>query len=257
MRRGDAGLRDLGDPEGVSRRLYGRLGRSRARFDRDFGIFGFNVPVISEYETIPVLPEEAAIKGILDACPSVAKSAPMVSGAALLETGRGYQAKLAIFGVDGPDYFSLFPSLSFVSGEIPRSKAAWIVLPKTRVEEIEKAEGRKVELGEKLQLVMAVGDSFTIRAVSLEGIVEPEAENGEASLLAYTDPTTIRSLMGLSIGARKAKGAEEPADGRLEHRGSFRLSRSRDFRRRRGHGPRPRVQAPRREARGDSGRRSR
>jgi putative ABC transport system permease protein len=185
----------------------------RARFDRDFGIFGFNVPVISEYETIPALPEEASIKAILDACPSVARSAPMVSGAALLETGRGYQAKLAIFGVEGPEYFSLFPSLSFVAGKIPSTQSAWIVLPRTRVEEIEKAEGRKLELGEKLQLVMAVGDSFTIRAVSLEGIVEPEAENGEASLLAYTDPTTIRSLLGLSTGARKAKSAEEPTEG--------------------------------------------
>jgi putative ABC transport system permease protein len=184
----------------------------RARFDRDFGIFGFNVPVISEYETIPVLPEAAAIKGIVGACPSVAASALMVSGAAMLETGRGYQEKLAIFGVDGSEYFSLFPSLSFVSGKAPLGKDAWIVLPRTRVEEIEKAEGRKLELGERLQLVMAVGDSFTIRAVNLAGIVESATPNGEASLLAYTDATTIRSLLGLSIGARKSID-EVPAAG--------------------------------------------
>jgi ABC-type lipoprotein release transport system permease subunit len=184
----------------------------RARFDRDFGIFGFNVPVISEYETIPVLPETEAIRGIVGACPSVAASASMVSGAAMLETGRGYQAKLAIFGVDGKEYFSLFPSLSFVAGTVPSGKDAWIILPRTRVEEIEKAEGRKLEIGEKLQLVMAVRDSFSIRAVSLAAIVEPEAEKGEASLLAYTDPTTIRSLLGLSTGARKAAVAEEDAD---------------------------------------------
>jgi putative ABC transport system permease protein len=180
----------------------------RAKFERKFGVFGFSMPMIGEYEEMPSLPQTPEVKRLLAATPGVESFASLVSGAALLEGPSGYQAKLPVFGVDGPSYFHLFPGLRFSLGEAPGSAPgggeAWIVLPRSRADEIEKAEGRKLALGDSMQFTMASGSAFTIRAVRLAGIVETPTKGNEETAAVYTDPSTLRALLGLPLGTEVA-----------------------------------------------------
>lgn len=176
----------------------------RAKFERKFGVFGFSMPMIGEYEEMPPLPQTPEVKRLLAATPGVECFASLVSGAALLEGPGGYQSKLPVFGVDGPSYFHLFPDLRFSLGSAPGGAEAWIVLPRSRAEEIEKAEGRKLALGDSMQFTMASGSAFTIRAVRLAGIVETPTKGNEETAAVYTDPTTLRALLGLPLGTELA-----------------------------------------------------
>lgn len=180
----------------------------KARFERKFGIFGFSMPTIGEYEEMPALVDAPAIQAVLDSSPGISIYTRLVSGAALLEGPKGHQVKLPVFGVL-PTYFQAFPSLRFVEGALPEAAGgAWIVLPTSRIEEIAAAEGRKPQVGDSLTFTMASGSAFTIRAVRLAGIVETPMAKETALAPAYTDPTTLRSLLGLSLGNKPA-----PANG--------------------------------------------
>jgi putative ABC transport system permease protein len=190
----------------------------RSVFERKFGIFGFSIPTIGEYEEMPTLPEVPAIRTLAARLPAIAKTAEVVSGAALLQGPGGYQAKVPVFGVVAGDYFPFFPALRFVRGATPPPDGeAWILLPRSRAEEIEKAEGRALAVGDELQFTMASGSAFTIRAVRLAGIVDTPIKGQADTAPVYTDPTTLRALLGLPLGnARKsdesAAAAGAPAD---------------------------------------------
>lgn len=176
----------------------------RAKFERKFGVFGFSMPMIGEYEEMPPLPQTPEVKKLLAATPGVDNFASLVSGAALLEGSGGYQAKVPVFGVDGPSYFHLFPDLRFSLGSAPGNGDAWLVLPRSRADEIEKTEHRKLTLGDTMQFTMASGSAFTIRVVRLIGIVETPTKGNEETAAVYTDPTTLRALLGLPLGTEVA-----------------------------------------------------
>jgi putative ABC transport system permease protein len=185
----------------------------RAKFERKFGVFGFSMPMIGEYEEMPSLPQTPEVKKLLSSTPGVESFASLVSGAALLESSGGYQAKVPVFGVDGLSYFQLFPDLRFSLGAAPSGGEAWIILPKSRADEIEKAEKRKLAVGETLQFTMASGTAFTIRAVRLAGIVETPIKGNEETAAVYTDPTTLRSLLGLPLGTEEAGAPKAASQG--------------------------------------------
>lgn len=172
----------------------------RVKSERKFGLFGINVPNIGEYEDSPILGQVPVIRKLLALEPGVASCAALVSGAALLEGPSGYEAKVPVFGVKAEEYFRLFPAIRFILGSPPLANEAWIVLPKSKAEEIEKAEGHKLMLGDSLQLTMATGSAFAIRAVKLAGIVETPIKGNDATAPVYTDPVTLRSLMGITVG---------------------------------------------------------
>lgn len=124
----------------------------------------------------------------------------MVSGAALLQGPGGSQVRVPVFGVDAAEYFSLFPALRFIEGGVPQGPGAWIVLPASRADGFLKTEGRRLAIGDSLQFTMASGNAFTIRAVRLAGIVETPIREDADLAAVYTDPSTLRSLLGLSLG---------------------------------------------------------
>jgi len=183
----------------------------RARFERKFGIFGFSVPTIGEYEEMPVLPEAGAIREAAGRVSGIEAAVPMVSGAALLQGPAGYEAKVPVFGVVAKEYFAFFPGLEFKLGGLPADGKAWIILPSSRAEEIEKATGTPLAVGDELQFTMASGSAFTIRAVKLAGIIEPPLKGQPELAAAYTDPTTLRALLGLTLGNAATAAVDEAA----------------------------------------------
>lgn len=185
----------------------------RATFPRAFGLFGFSVPTIGDYETIPVLPEAGSAEALLRKIPGVARAESIVSGAAMLESPRGRQIKLPVFGVRGSGYFSLFPLLAFIDGAAPDAgDTAWIVLPRSTADDLEKTEGTRPRVGEGFQLTMATGSAFAIRAVTLRGIVDSPSRAGDEGSAVYVDPTTIRSLLGVATGTLGTGASLELAD---------------------------------------------
>jgi len=183
----------------------------RAKFERKFGIFGFSMPTIGEYEEMPVLAGLPEIRELARSTKGIAGVTAIVSGAALLQGPGGYEVKVPVFGVEANDYFDFFPSLGFTMGERPRGDGAWIVLPESRAEEIEKAEGRALVPGDELQFTMASGSAFTIRVVRLAGIVKTPIRDQPELAAVYTDPTTLRALLGLSLGNKAGDKPEAEA----------------------------------------------
>jgi putative ABC transport system permease protein len=182
----------------------------RTQFDRKFGIFGFSVPNIGEFEDIPTLAQVQEIRKYLGDMPTVANVAALVSGAALLQSPGGYELKVPVFGVKADEYFQFFPAIRFITGAPPQGNEAWIILPTSRVKQIEKAEGRKISVGESFQFIMTSGGAFTIRAVRLAGIVETPLHGDSAIIPVYTDAVTLRALLSLAgaSGQPQANGNE-------------------------------------------------
>jgi putative ABC transport system permease protein len=183
----------------------------RAKFERKFGIFGFSMPTIGEYEEMPVLAGLPEIRELARSTKGIEAVTAIVSGAALLQGPGGYEVKVPVFGVEAESYFDFFPSLGFTRGGRPAGDDAWIVLPESRAEEIEKAEGRTLKPGDELQFTMASGSAFTIRAVRLAGIVETPIRDQSELAAVYTDPTTLRALLGLSLGNKPENAAQSEA----------------------------------------------
>lgn len=177
----------------------------RARFERKFGIFGFSVPTIGEYEEMPTLGQVERVKAILAAIPGIKPDVGLVSGAALLEGPRGRQIKVPVFGVNGESYFRLFPALDFISGASPKNTEPWIVLSRSRALELEKLEKKPLAIGDSLQFTMASGTAFTIRAVRLAGIVDTPMKGNNEYAAVYTDAGTLRALLGLGDGTATAE----------------------------------------------------
>lgn len=188
----------------------------RARFERKFGVFGFSVPTIGEYEEIPTLEQASRIRTLIGSTSGIESGSGLVSGAALLQGPNGSQLKVPVFGVDAPGYFSLFPSVRFVAGGLPEGPGAWIVLPESRAEELARAEARPLAIGDSLQFTMASGSAFTIRAVRLAGIVETPMRGSTEYAPVYTDPLTLRSLLGLGTGAADTASAAAVVDEGLD-----------------------------------------
>ena len=149
---------------------------------------------------MPTLTEASSIRKILASIPGIGAQAGLVSGAALLQGPGGSQVRVPVFGVDAAEYFSLFPALRFIEGGVPQGPGAWIVLPASRADGFLKTEGRRLAIGDSLQFTMASGNAFTIRAVRLAGIVETPIREDADLAAVYTDPSTLRSLLGLSLG---------------------------------------------------------
>jgi putative ABC transport system permease protein len=172
-----------------------------------FGVFGYDTPVIGEYESIPTLSAHAKILEILSRHSGQLTYSSLVSGAAQLEI-HGRKRGVALLGAQGERFFSQFPRTRFLSGSAPSQDfgLGWIVVSRGLASDLEKASGQPLRLGDELQLEMATVTGFSIRAVRLAGVVAMSGKIDLFNSLCFTDPTTARALFGLGQGNASSAG---------------------------------------------------
>ena len=147
-----------------------------AKSEQSFSLFGPDIPVIGEYESEPVIINAALIGKSVEKIPGIASLAYVLSSPLLVEAGGARSPALGL-GVIGDEYFHLFTNLDFVLGGPPASgNSDWVVITEERAKEIEKAQGKPVALGDRIQLSLFRNQTFSIRDAALAGVLEISAE---------------------------------------------------------------------------------
>jgi ABC-type lipoprotein release transport system permease subunit len=170
----------------------------------EFSLFGDDSPVVGGFSSIPTMPQGAQVAKDLAARPQVAHAAAIVCGQAALEVGS-YRQPVNAFGVDGPDYFNTFGALSIAKGLPIDGRKPGIMITEARAAAIAQATGKAPELGDPMQLTEVSSEGFQIRRAPLVGIIRYKVANETLDSLVLVDATTLRSLLGMSLGIEKGK----------------------------------------------------
>ena len=118
--------------------------------DESFSIFGNETPVIGELATVPTIVSYDSVSKIVAGSPGVAGTASVVSGLIGIQV-RDIQQAVPVFGVDGASYFSCFPGVTLVKGALLSGTAPGAMITEVRAQELEKASGKPLEIGEPIQ----------------------------------------------------------------------------------------------------------
>jgi ABC-type lipoprotein release transport system permease subunit len=170
----------------------------------EFSLFGDDSPVVGGLSSIPTIPQGDVIVKDLSARPQVAAAASLVCGQAALEVG-GYRQGVSAFGIEGPDYFKAFPAVSIVKGAAIDGRSPGIMITEARAAAIAQTTGKALELGDSIQLTEVSSQGFQIRRAPLVGLLRYQIQNDTLDSLVLVDATTLRSLLGMSLGVEKGQ----------------------------------------------------
>jgi putative ABC transport system permease protein len=189
-----------------------------ARSDQSFSLFGPDVPIIGDYESEPVIVSADDVGNRISHVPGVAAAAYVLSTRLLLETGGASIPGLGL-GVIGDEYFRLFPSPRFVLGAPPLpGSSGWVVISDDWVKEIESAVGHRLVPGDTVQLSLFRNQTFTIREVTIAGIISYQPGNEALRRVVIADARVIRALCGYSqtIAAADGSAPATPSGGDID-----------------------------------------
>lgn len=173
-----------------------------------FGLFGSEVPIVSEYESIPAVAEYASILETLHAQDAVAHTSPVVSSLAQVAIGS-FTLKAPVFGVDPNTYFSVCSEIRITSGDIAAISSGGVFLNAALADQASKALGRPLSIGEPVVFTMTTGSSFRVRKGTFAGIFRYPAPTDIMDRIVLADPVIVRSLCDYTLGYAKSKKAEE------------------------------------------------
>ncbi len=176
------------------------------------GVFGNEVPIVSEYSVMPTLEGYEVLAARLRADPTVERWVPVAGTGAVLQL-EGTNAPVFCFGTDAHKYFECLDGLKLVEGGLPPADKRWIMLNQELLHNLEGSLGRKLAMGEALQLSVFSNKGFKLRPVSLEGVFAYPATNKTLDRVVLCDPTTVRSLAGYTLGYGNAMTSAPGATG--------------------------------------------
>jgi len=164
------------------------------RSETSFSVFGSDIPTIGDYDSPPLVRQGDTINSILQSQPEIKSYAFLRTAPCRVELGT-YSGSAIAFGVFSNEYFQTFPDIHFVAGGIPDDKKPWIILTAERVKEMQANLSRPLVIGEQLQLATGHSDTFTIRTVTLAGIISYEPSNQALSHVVIADARTIGDIL--------------------------------------------------------------
>lgn len=169
-----------------------------ARSEEGFNIFGNELPLIGEYQVLPVLPNATEWMARVEA--QGARALGQVTAGGALSIGS-WTKGVPLFGVDLPRYFAFFPDLKVVQGDPGAGAQRALMLNEAQYEEVSRALGAPPALGTAFTLTVFNDHSFSIREVKLVGVYRYPVRDAVLDRIALVDPDTARSLNGYIYGA--------------------------------------------------------
>ena len=130
--------------------------------DEQYSIFGNEIPIVSEYDTIPPLAYYPELKALLAQDSSISVFTPIVSTAASMKLDR-YGGTVPVFGIDPDSYFAVCSGITISEEAKAKLLHGGVVLNKVLQDEIEKEIGRPLVLDEPIVFSMYSGNSFKLR----------------------------------------------------------------------------------------------
>lgn len=159
----------------------------------NFTVFGSDQFLVGELITAGTLADFHDLRNAVRENRSVRSTAGLVSASARV-TINGTARNRVVFGVDFPDYQSLFPDLELVAGTVPAPGQPGIVVQASR--------GVPDDLIGKPALLASRSDgTFTLREVTITGLFRYPVEDELLSNVVLTDADTARALNGYLYGA--------------------------------------------------------
>ncbi len=160
-------------------------------------LFGDETPVTGSLSEIPTLTPYATILDSVKGIKGIEKAIPQLTFAAALNIDDEHFT-LAMFGVNADEYFDVMTDLEIIEGTTFSQGEKGIMLNTSTIDTIEHSIGRKLQIGEKIQLAMSTGSSFTIRSVPLTGVYSYAVSNSTLERIGLVDAVTLRDLIGVS-----------------------------------------------------------
>jgi len=177
-----------------------------ATVEESYGLFGNELPIVEEYETIPPLPDYSGASRILERISQITSFAPVVSGAALLNI-NGFDIKTAVFGVEPSSYFNVCTNVK-VEGNALALSAGGVLLSNAIAETASTALNRQLRIGEPITFSSAVSGTFRVRRGFFAGVIRYPNSNPALDRVVLTDPMIVRGLSSYTLGGEA--GAVKP-----------------------------------------------
>jgi putative ABC transport system permease protein len=185
-----------------------------ARAETAFSLFGSEVPIVSEYESIPPIPDYQGLVAAIHDLEGVAAWTPIVAGVAQLRIGRRYTVNVPMFGIDPDTYFDVCSDIGITKGKVSSLSSGGVFLNSALAAAAEKALARPLKVGEELVFSMYSGGSFRLKKGRFAGVHRYVSSTEALDLVVLADATLVRSIANYTLGYASAKApAEAPADG--------------------------------------------
>ena len=150
----------------------------------------------------PTIPRYDDIVEHVKTLPFIRRSASQITAFATLSL-EGVTAEEQVFsmlfGTEGEPYHELFTNTRIVEGRYLREGEEGIVLPRQRMERLEKVYERDLSVGDPILLNGFGSVGFKIREVTIVGVYEALQESDSNSVISYVDAQTARVLKGLNV----------------------------------------------------------
>ena len=171
-----------------ARNLTGDLTVS-PRDKNNFTVFGSDQMLVGQYLIPPTLVDFAGLRSMAESLPEVRSTAGLISSAARVEVGGQYRNS-TVFGVDFGTYPQLVSGLKLEAGAFPEPGEPGIVIQRRGWQDAEKL------IGEKVLLAAGLGRTFTLREVTLTGVVSYPVKGEMLDTVVLVDAGTARALNG-------------------------------------------------------------
>jgi ABC-type lipoprotein release transport system permease subunit len=166
--------------------------------DVTMNLFGANAPIIDDYFAIPVLGAYNDIADALAAFPEIQRHTGQVSVICKLDA-LDVRSDALLCGVDASTYFDMFPGIELLEGRFLAAGEYGAMITRSRAMEIEKASGKKVEIGTPLLFTSAGETGFKIREAPLVGVFSYTAKGELLDKIVIVDVQTARALAAIQI----------------------------------------------------------
>ncbi|MDR0540515.1 MAG: FtsX-like permease family protein [Spirochaetaceae bacterium] len=163
-------------------------------------LFGANAPIVEDYFSIPVLPAYSLLINAVREMPEIAAAAGQVSTKAAMEYAGGGRQPALLCGVDGGDYFPLFPGIKLEEGRFLRTGESGVMLTRAAAADLSRRAGVPPPVPGAMITFTAAGNfGFKIREVPLAGIFSYDSPSGFMNNIAIIDAQTARILAQIQI----------------------------------------------------------
>ncbi len=167
--------------------------------EESYGLFGSEVPIVSDYEAIPPIDDGTRLFPLLKTIPGLSAYTGVVSSIANLSLGP-YGQKSVVFGVDPESYFAVLPDIEIVWGDTGALKRGGMFLNETWARLAEKSLQRPLQEGESLVAAVISQGSFRLRTFHLAGVYRYKAPSEVLDRIVLADASLVRSLVNYTLG---------------------------------------------------------
>ena len=165
----------------------------RPKSNLQLSLFGDETPVTGELTVLDTLVPYKEIITALEEMDEVYGTVAQVSGMSVVERADGkFRTPSYVFGIEGENYISLMKSIHIIRGR-PYAHGERGVMLCSQV-----AKRLGVDVGDKIQFIVADGPNYRIRAADVSAVFEYEIYNELFGRFIIADPVTVHSLLGIT-----------------------------------------------------------